>query len=133
MLAGMTVRPPRLVALIAVLLIALLDPTADAQTKKKKKTTPKKKAAVTRKATPKKKAAAPVAAVPVGRTFEERLASLVNGSVASNSDSGIQVVELESGRVVAQRNPHVPLSPASNMKLFTTGAAIDLLKPGFEV
>jgi serine-type D-Ala-D-Ala carboxypeptidase/endopeptidase (penicillin-binding protein 4) len=133
MLAGMTVRPPRLVALIAVLLIALLDPSADAQTKKKKKSTPKKKAAVTRKATPKKKAAAPVAAVPVGRTFEERLASLVNGSVASSSDSGIQVVELESGRVVAQRNPHVPLAPASNMKLFTTAAAIDLLKPGFEV
>ena len=133
MLAGMTVRPPRLVALIAVLLIALLDPSADAQTKKKKKTTPKKKAAVTRKAPVKKKAAAPVAAVPVGRTFEERLASLVNGSVASSSDSGIQVVELESGRVVAQRNPHVPLAPASNMKLFTTAAAIDLLKPGFEV
>jgi D-alanyl-D-alanine carboxypeptidase/D-alanyl-D-alanine-endopeptidase (penicillin-binding protein 4) len=127
----MTVRPPRLVALIAVLLIALLDPGAEAQTKKKKKTTPKKKAAVTRKATPKK--AAPVAAVPVGRTFEERLASLVNGSVASSSDSGIQVVELESGRVVAQRNPHTPLAPASNMKLFTTAAAIDLLKPGFEV
>jgi D-alanyl-D-alanine carboxypeptidase/D-alanyl-D-alanine-endopeptidase (penicillin-binding protein 4) len=131
MLAGMTVRPPRLVALIAVLLIALLDRSAEAQTKKKK-TTPKKKAAVTRKATP-KKAAAPVAAAAVGRTFEERLASLVNGSVASSSDSGIQIVELESGQVVAQRNPHVPLAPASNMKLFTTAAAIDLLKPGFEV
>ena len=128
----MTVRPPRLVALIAVLLIALLAGGADAQTKKKKKTTPKKKAVVTRKAVP-KKAAPPVAAVPVGRTFEERLASLVNGSVASSSDSGIQVVELESGRVVAQRNPHTPLAPASNMKLFTTAAAIDLLKPGFEV
>lgn len=131
MLAGMTVRPRRLVALIAVLLIALLDPSADAQTKKKKKTTPKKKAAVTRKAAPKK--AAPVAAVPVGRTFEERLASLVNGSVASSSDTSIQVIELETGRVVAQRNPHMPLAPASNMKLFTTAAAIDLLKPGFEV
>ncbi|MEA2465771.1 MAG: hypothetical protein QOJ98_3518, partial [Acidobacteriota bacterium] len=127
----MTVRPPRLVALIAVLLLALLDSGAEAQTKKKK-TTPKKKTAVTRKATP-KKAAAPVAAAPVGRTFEERLASLVNGSVASSSDSSLQVVELESGRVVAQRNPHSPLAPASNMKLFTTAAAIDLLKPGFEV
>jgi serine-type D-Ala-D-Ala carboxypeptidase/endopeptidase (penicillin-binding protein 4) len=129
----MTVRPRRLVALIAVLIVALLNPAADAQSKKKKKTT-RKKAPVTRKATPKKKAAAaPVAAVPVGRTFEERLASLVNGSVASSANSSIQIVELESGRVVAERNPHMPVSPASNMKLFTTAAAIDMLKPGFEV
>jgi D-alanyl-D-alanine carboxypeptidase/D-alanyl-D-alanine-endopeptidase (penicillin-binding protein 4) len=122
----MTVRPRRLVALIAVLLIALLDPSAEAQTKKKKKTTPKKKPAATKKA-------APVAAAPVGRTFEERIASLVNGSVASSADTGIQIVELETGRLVAQRNPNVPLAPASNMKLFTTAAAIDILKPGFEV
>ena len=133
----MTVRPRRLVALIAVLLIALLDPNAEAQTKKKKKSTPKK-ASPTRRAKPQAKpkakpAAPPAAAVPAGRTFEERLASLVNGSVASRSDSGIQIVEVESGRVVAQRNPHTPLIPASNMKLFTTAAAIDLLKPGFEV
>ncbi|HEX8618393.1 MAG TPA: D-alanyl-D-alanine carboxypeptidase/D-alanyl-D-alanine-endopeptidase [Thermoanaerobaculia bacterium] len=139
----MTVRPPRLVALLAVLLIALLDPTAEAQTKKKKTTT-KKKPAVTRRATPAAKpkakaarpraaAAAPVAAVPAGQTFEERLSSLVNGSVASSSDSSIQIVELESGRVVAQRNPHMAVSPASNMKLFTTAAAIDMLDPGFEV
>ena len=128
----MTVRPRRLVALIAILLVALLNPAADAQSKKKKKTT-RKKAPVTRKAAPKKKAAAPVAAVPVGRTFEERLSSLVNGTVSRSADASLQIVELESGRVVAERNPHMVLSPASNMKLFTTAAAIDMLKPGFEV
>ncbi|HEY0156000.1 MAG TPA: D-alanyl-D-alanine carboxypeptidase/D-alanyl-D-alanine-endopeptidase [Thermoanaerobaculia bacterium] len=131
----MTVRPRRLVALFAILLVALLTLTADAQSKKKKKTAARKKAPVTRKAAPKKKAAAPapVAAAPVGRTFEERLASLVNGSVASSANTSIQIVELESGRVVAERNPHMAVSPASNMKLFTTAAAIDMLKPGFEV
>ncbi|HEU4886770.1 MAG TPA: D-alanyl-D-alanine carboxypeptidase/D-alanyl-D-alanine-endopeptidase [Thermoanaerobaculia bacterium] len=127
----MTFPGARPVALLAILLIALLDVSVEGQTKKKKKTSPKKKPAATRKAAPKK--AAPPLTVAVGRTFEERLASLVNGTVARSSDSSIQIVELESGRSVAERNPHMPLSPASNMKLFTTAAAIDMLEPSFEV
>ena len=125
----MTLQRTRVGAILAVFLLLLLDPTVDAQSKKKKKTTPRKKTT-----TAKKKAAPPPApAVPAGRTFEERLDSLVNGSVARSADSSIQIVELESGRVVAERNPHMAIAPASNMKLFTTAAAIDLLKPGFEV
>jgi len=129
----MTFPGARPVAILAVLLITLLDVSIEGQSKKKKKSTPKKKTAVTRKAPAKKKAAPPAPALPVGRTFEERLASLVNGSVARSSDASIQIVEVESGRAVAERNPHLPLSPASNMKLFTTAAAIDLLEPSFEV
>ena len=53
--------------------------------------------------------------------------------MAASAQSGIQIVDLETGRVVAERNPHATLSPASNMKLFTTAAAIDLLKPSFEI
>ncbi|HEX6097019.1 MAG TPA: D-alanyl-D-alanine carboxypeptidase/D-alanyl-D-alanine-endopeptidase [Thermoanaerobaculia bacterium] len=125
----MTLQRTRVGAILAVLLLLLLDPTVDAQSKKKKKKTPpRKKAAVTKKAAP-----PPAPAAPVGRTFEERLNSLVNGSVARSADTSIQIVELESGRVVAERNPHMAIAPASNMKLFTTAAAIDLLKPGFEV
>jgi D-alanyl-D-alanine carboxypeptidase/D-alanyl-D-alanine-endopeptidase (penicillin-binding protein 4) len=125
----MTFPGARPVAILAVLLTAFLGFSAEGQTKKKKKTTPRKKAAVTRKAAP--KPAAP--AIPPGATFEERLGSLVNGSVARSSDASIQIVELESGRAVAERNPHMPLAPASNMKLFTTAAAIDMLEPSFEV
>ena len=124
----MTSRPAaRIAALLAILLIALIDPTADAQSKKKKKSTSKKKPAAT------KRAPAPAPTVPVGATFEARLNSLVHGAVARGADSSIQIVELESGRVVSERNPHMALAPASNMKLFTTAAAIDLLKPTFEV
>jgi len=125
----MTVRPPRLVAILGILLITLLQPAAEGAAKKKK-STPRRKTTTTRKAAPKKPAAP---AIPPGRTFEERLSYLVNGSVANSSESSIQIVELESGRVVAERNPHMPLAPASNMKLFTTAAAIDMLKPSFEV
>jgi D-alanyl-D-alanine carboxypeptidase/D-alanyl-D-alanine-endopeptidase (penicillin-binding protein 4) len=115
--------------------------TAESAPQKKKKA-PAKKATPTRRAAPAKPrraraattpTAPPAASVPVGGTFEQRLNSLVHGSVAASADTSIQIVELESGRVVAERNPHTPLAPASNMKLFTTGAAIDLLQPGFEV
>jgi serine-type D-Ala-D-Ala carboxypeptidase/endopeptidase (penicillin-binding protein 4) len=125
----MTIRSSRRVAIFAILLFALFDLSSEAQSKKKKKTPPRRKAPVRRKAAP-PKATAPVA---VGATFEERLRSLVNSRAAQSSDTSIQIVELESGRVVAERTPHQNLSPASNMKLFTTAVAIDRLKPSFEV
>ena len=71
--------------------------------------------------------------VATGSTLDERLRSLLNGRVASNSEASIQVAEVESGRVVAERNPHRALVPASNMKLFTTAAALDLLDDDFQV
>ena len=122
----MTRQRTRVGAILAVLLLILfLDPTASGQSKKKKrKTPPRKRAPVVKKAPP---------IVPVGNTFEERLNSLVNGATAQSADTSIQIVELDSGRVVAERNAHVPMAPASNMKLFTTAAAIDLLQPSFEV
>jgi D-alanyl-D-alanine carboxypeptidase/D-alanyl-D-alanine-endopeptidase (penicillin-binding protein 4) len=118
-------RTRALAVAVSILTAVLISPTsAHSATKKKKK--PARKPAPTRRAAPPLDAAS-------GGTLQERLASLVNGSVARSSDASIQIVELESGSVVAERNPHQPLAPASNMKLFTTAAAIDLLKPGFEV
>jgi D-alanyl-D-alanine carboxypeptidase/D-alanyl-D-alanine-endopeptidase (penicillin-binding protein 4) len=124
----MTLRSPRLMAICTILLVALLNPSSEAQSKKKKKSAPRRKPAATRKAAP--RAVAPAA---VGVSFEERLSSLVNGATARTADTSIQIVEVDSGRVVAERTPHQPLAPASNMKLFTTAAAIDMLKPSFEV
>jgi serine-type D-Ala-D-Ala carboxypeptidase/endopeptidase (penicillin-binding protein 4) len=45
---------------------------------------------------------------------------------------GVEVVEVESGREVYSFNPDQPRILASNTKLFTTAAAVDLLGPGFE-
>ncbi len=73
------------------------------------------------------------AQVAVGTTLSERVTSLMNGSVARNSDVSLQVVDVESGAVIAEQSPNTPLAPASNMKLFTTAAAIDLLHPDFQV
>ena len=104
-----------------LLSVALL-PAADAGAAKKRH-----RRARGRRAAPVKVQAA------VGNTLQERLASLAGGNVARSSDVSIQIVEVESGTVVAERNAHVPLAPASNMKLFTTAAALDLLHPDFEI
>lgn len=86
-----------------------------------------------RRSSRRKAVAAVPADVAVGGNLAERLTSLMNGSVARSGQSSLQVVELDTGNVVAQRDPDLPLAPASNMKLFTTAASIDLLKPTFEV
>lgn len=123
-------RPSRIVvAIIALLSFVAVDGGLNAQTRKKKAPARKPAARKSTKARPKPPAPPFVA---VGATLEQRLASLVNSPVAANSVASIQIVEVESGRVVAERNAHMPVAPASNMKLFTTGAGLDLLEPDFE-
>src|SRR5258708_4544260 len=110
-------RRTRWVALL-ILLLLFIEPAAEAAKKRRAR---------------RRKAAAPVVIdQPSGVTLQERLASLVNGKVAQSSEASIQVVDIESGEVVVERNAHQPLAPASNMKLFTTAAGIDLLKPDFQ-
>ncbi|MGH9458388.1 MAG: D-alanyl-D-alanine carboxypeptidase/D-alanyl-D-alanine endopeptidase [Thermoanaerobaculia bacterium] len=65
-------------------------------------------------------------------TLARRLQSLFNDPVAARADASLIVQGVESGRVVAARNPNLAVAPASNMKLFTTGAGIRLLGPDFQ-
>ena len=118
----MTIRPTRLIATALLLTIALLPATSADAAKKRRRKAPRKA-----KAAPVKIEAA------TGNTLQERIASLVNGKVASSSEVSIQIVDVETGAVIGERNPHTALAPASNMKLFTTAAALDLLHPDFEV
>ena len=118
----MTVPRTRFIAtaLILFLLIIVSAPSADAAARRRRKS---------------RKTAAPArpADAATGTTLSERISSLMNGYVAGSSDTSLQVVDVESGDVVAEKNPRTPLAPASNMKLFTTAAAIDLLHPDFQV
>lgn len=113
-------------------LLLLIGSAADLEsaTKKKKKSTAKRRTTSSRRAAARPKP--PALPVAQGNTLEERLQSLMNGGVAASSISSLRVVEVTTGRVVAERNPHLPVAPASNMKLFTTAAAIDLLEQPFE-
>src|SRR5207253_7393745 len=101
--------------------------------KKRSKGAPKKKAAAVKRHARRARAAPVVAEPVVGGNLAERLSSLMNGAVARSGEASLQVVEVDTGTVVAEHDPHLPLAPASNMKLFTTAAAIDILKPTFEV
>ncbi len=53
----------------------------------------------------------------------------------TNATHGVYIVDAENGQVIYGSNEDVPYKPASNTKLFTTGAAMDLLGPDhrFEV
>jgi serine-type D-Ala-D-Ala carboxypeptidase/endopeptidase (penicillin-binding protein 4) len=73
-----------------------------------------------------------VEATAAGGTLEARLNPLVHGAIARGSTSSIKIVEVESGRVIADRNGNQPVIPASNMKLFTTAAAFELLEDDFQ-
>ncbi|HEU4522139.1 MAG TPA: D-alanyl-D-alanine carboxypeptidase/D-alanyl-D-alanine-endopeptidase [Thermoanaerobaculia bacterium] len=118
----MTSLTTRLVA--SALALLFLSPSPELYAQKKKQT---------RRKAPVRRAAPPPADTASGASLDERLRSLLNGRVASNSEASIQIAEVETGRVVAERNPHMAIAPASNMKLFTTGAALDLLDSDFQV
>lgn len=124
----MAVSSVRRILAVVLSIFVLTTPAAESATRKKTTT---RKSTSSKKKTPAKKAT-PAGAVAAGNTFEERINSLVNGSLARSAISSIRIVEVASGRVVAERNPDLPVAPASNMKLFTTAAAFDLLSPRFE-
>lgn len=62
------------------------------------------------------------------------LKGAVNAQVAAAKriapETGVVIVELASGEAVYSYNPDTARIPASNTKLFTTAAALDLLGPG---
>jgi serine-type D-Ala-D-Ala carboxypeptidase/endopeptidase (penicillin-binding protein 4) len=66
------------------------------------------------------------------QTLEQRLRPFVNEGIAQRSTTSIKIVDLESGRVVAAQNPDTPIVPASNLKLFTTAAGLDILGGDFK-
>jgi serine-type D-Ala-D-Ala carboxypeptidase/endopeptidase (penicillin-binding protein 4) len=124
----MTVRSRALVSL-ALSSLLTFSSSIEAQTKKTAKRPATRKAAARTPAKPPARVAEPQAS---GATLEQRLSSLLNSSVATTATTSVQIVDVETGRVVAQRNPNMPVAPASNMKLFTTAAAMELLSDDFE-
>jgi D-alanyl-D-alanine carboxypeptidase len=53
-------------------------------------------------------------------------------SILQNASISIQIVSVDSGELVYERNPEMPLNPASNTKLVTSAAALVKLKPEYQ-
>jgi D-alanyl-D-alanine carboxypeptidase/D-alanyl-D-alanine-endopeptidase (penicillin-binding protein 4) len=60
-----------------------------------------------------------------------RVDRILNSSAASRGFWGIEVAELPSGRILFNRDAQHLFHPASNMKLFTTAAALEKLGQDF--
>ncbi len=57
------------------------------------------------------------------QTLSQRISSILNGAKGITR-LGIEIVDSDSGEIIFEKNPHVPVIPASNIKLFTTSAAL---------
>jgi len=64
-------------------------------------------------------------------TLAQRIEAILRRSEARRGHWGIEVVRLSDGRVLYTRNAEQLFLPASNMKLFTTAAALERLGPDF--
>ncbi|MFV8755784.1 D-alanyl-D-alanine carboxypeptidase/D-alanyl-D-alanine-endopeptidase [Nannocystaceae bacterium ST9] len=65
-------------------------------------------------------------------TFEGKVELLLaEAELPETVQIGISVIDLESGATLYAKNPDLALNPASNAKLLTTAAALDLLGPEF--
>lgn len=61
----------------------------------------------------------------------DQINSIIYGRGMNNSVWGIQIKNLQSGEILFESNAFSPVIPASNMKLYTTAAALELLGPHY--
>ncbi|MBI4833907.1 MAG: D-alanyl-D-alanine carboxypeptidase/D-alanyl-D-alanine-endopeptidase [Planctomycetes bacterium] len=66
------------------------------------------------------------------REMGEKISRLVSKYHLSKAKIGIKAVSLNDNKVICDKNSGTPLMPASNLKVFTTGAALCLLGPDFK-
>jgi serine-type D-Ala-D-Ala carboxypeptidase/endopeptidase (penicillin-binding protein 4) len=71
------------------------------------------------------------AADPAVRRLQEDLLGAVHAPGWGLTRLGVLVVSLERGDTLFSLNPDVPLAPASNMKLYSTAAALHYLGPAY--
>ncbi len=69
--------------------------------------------------------------VPRPRKLDQRIEAILRQTEARRGFWGLEVLRLSDGRILYARNSDHLFQPASNMKLFTTAAAIEKLGPDF--
>lgn len=66
-----------------------------------------------------------------GQGLEEAVEAILASPAAQRASWGVHAVELATGRVLYSKNASVPMTPASNTKLFTTALALLRLGPDY--
>jgi serine-type D-Ala-D-Ala carboxypeptidase/endopeptidase (penicillin-binding protein 4) len=72
-----------------------------------------------------------LAAEPVPKELDAALRAIVDGSPLAGARAGILVADVATGKVVYAKDADVLLNPASNVKLFTSAAALARLGPEY--
>lgn len=72
-----------------------------------------------------------VAAAVAGQSLDGRVDQILRDPRLGDSRTGVVLMDLESGSILASKRVDEGLIPASNMKVLTSGAALAILGPGF--
>lgn len=64
--------------------------------------------------------------------IERTIKNLVNEPSLKNGSVGVAVIDVETGKLIAGHNANKSLTPASSLKVVTTGAALAILGPDFQ-
>ncbi|MBL0928300.1 MAG: D-alanyl-D-alanine carboxypeptidase/D-alanyl-D-alanine-endopeptidase [Phycisphaerales bacterium] len=67
-----------------------------------------------------------------GQNLDPSLDRLLKGSKLGTTKVGVMVLDVQSGRVLASHNADEPMIPASNQKVLSSAAALDVLGPDYE-
>lgn len=65
------------------------------------------------------------------QSLDRQLDAVVSKEVPRDCSISVQVADLQTGRVLMEKNPHLPLVPASTMKVVTASAALRYMNPDF--
>jgi len=68
---------------------------------------------------------------PAAPPLNSRLDSIIRRDVPENCSVSVQVADLETGRILMEKRPDLPLVPASTMKIVTSATALQVLNPDF--
>ncbi|MCQ2974913.1 MAG: D-alanyl-D-alanine carboxypeptidase/D-alanyl-D-alanine-endopeptidase [Bacteroidales bacterium] len=63
---------------------------------------------------------------------DEAIEAMVEDSYFKNAQIGVLAIDTKTGDIIAEYNPDKSLTPASNMKLFSTSCALELYGPDYQ-
>jgi len=63
--------------------------------------------------------------------LNSRLEAILKKELPQNCAVSVLVADLDTGRILMEKNPHLPLIPASTLKVVTSAATLQALKPEF--